>query len=92
MGKVSVFVMKDCGACSDYMPRFTRLAGPLRARGLPVEVIDIDSPKGRKLAKKFAIDATPTTVIERSQGGGWKQVGAVPDAAIKNVLGVALRV
>lgn len=91
MARVLVFVMKGCGACAEYVPRFKHLAGPHLRTGLAVEIIDIDSARGRKLARQFGIEATPTTVIHRADGGGWKQVGGVSDGAIRHTLALARR-
>ena len=88
--RVLVFLQDGCPACHDFTPRIGRLGGPYRARGLPIERIDINSPQGKALAKRFGVDATPTTVVLRGPGS-FKMVGAVDDASISQLLAAAVR-
>lgn len=82
---VLVFVMKGCGACHEYMPRFKRLAAPYHARGLPVGVFDVTTPKGARLANAYKVKATPTTVAVAGDNTHVR-VGAVDDRAIAGLL------
>jgi thioredoxin-like negative regulator of GroEL len=90
MRRVIVFAQQGCPACTEFMPRIGRLSGPYRARGLALQPVDINSPQGHALAKRFGVDATPTTVVLRGPGS-FKMVGAVGDEQIAQLLAAAVR-
>lgn len=85
MPDVIAFVMRGCGACTEYMPRFRKVARPY-ARSLGIAVIDVDDPRAQKLADFYGIRATPTTVLPKL---GKKAEGALGDAQIAQMLALA---
>lgn len=83
---VLVFVQRACGACHEYMPRFTRAVAPYHVRGLPVHVIDIAAdPRGAAMADRFKVKATPTTVVV-GRTGTHRREGAISDIEIRRLL------
>lgn len=86
---VAVFVQPGCGACEEFVPRFSRIAAPLPAQGVGVHVVDIS--KFPTTAQQFKVNATPTTVVlTNSSGGGRRLVGAADDAEIVRFLRAGL--
>jgi len=88
---IFVFGQHGCPACSEYIPRFKRIAGPFR-RQLPIGVYDIarDGRHALQLANDMRIRATPTTVVLR--GNAVRSfVGALPDAQVRALLESATR-
>lgn len=85
---VFVFGQFGCPACSEYIPRFKRVAGPYR-RHFPIGIYDLakDGPHANEIATRLGIRATPTTVIMTTRGSLHKRVGALGDADIRALLG-----
>jgi len=88
---VLVFVASGCGACHDYMPKFTRLARPLHdQRRIRVQVIDLArGGPGAALAAQHKIEATPTTIVLRPGRKPHKRVGSLDEAEIQKLLTLA---
>jgi hypothetical protein len=83
--------MAGCPACTEFLPRFGRISAPLRARGLPVHVGDITKRgPAQAWAERLKVEATPTTVVLRSDGKSYRRVGAVSDAEIAKLLAAAV--
>lgn len=83
---VLVFVMQGCGACSEYMPRFSRVVRPFHQRGLPVHIIDVNADKRSvAFADRLKIKSTPTTLV-MGRRGAVRREGAIPDSEIKKIL------
>lgn len=89
---VFVFVMEGCGACEEYLPRFSKIAEPYHAQGLPIGVYDI-AKHGREaeFGTRMGIQATPTTIRMDGAGRFHKHVGAISDGAIAALLKAAVR-
>lgn len=89
---VFVFGQMGCPACATYIPRFKRIAGPYRKR-LQIGVYDLarDGQSANEFASRLGIRATPTTVVMNRRGGLHKQVGALGDAQIVQLLDSAAR-
>lgn len=84
---VFVFVMKGCGACEEFMPRFTRLATPYYQHGLPIGVYDIaKDPRAAKFGDHLGVTATPTTIVRTRHGRSLRRIGSVSDAEIVKLL------
>lgn len=84
---VFVFGQAGCPACSEYVPRFKRLAAPYRNR-FPIGIYDLarDGQRVNEFASKLGIRATPTTVVMNRRGGLRKLVGALTEAQIRELL------
>lgn len=89
MTRILVFVMRGCPACHDYIPRFKRLAAPLRSPNLRFHVLDVDHRTLPRPAQAIArtVRATPTTILlEDGRGEHLRRVGALSDAEIAELL------
>lgn len=100
---VVVFAMPECGACEAYLPRFERKVNhdgafqfywpeaTMDGHKIPVFVFDVSSasPKVQQFADRFAVSATPTTVVVKRPGGVLKAEGSLSDAQIDALLGLA---
>lgn len=84
---VFVFGAHGCPACTEYVPRFKRIAGPYRNR-FPIGVYDLarDGQHANEFASRLGIRATPTTVVMTHRGAIHKKVGALGDAQIRELL------
>jgi hypothetical protein len=84
---VFVFGQAGCPACSEYIPRFKRIAAAFRDR-FPIGIYDLlrDGPKANEFATRLGIRATPTTVVMTSRGSLHKHVGALAESAIRELL------
>lgn len=83
---VFVFAMHGCGACEEYLPRFKELAGPYR-RVIPIGIYDVQQDtKAAHFGDKLGVKATPTTIVMDKQGRLKRFVGALGNAAIKELL------
>lgn len=83
-----VFVQDGCGACHEYMRRFDRVAPPYHqnGRGIPIQVGDLASEAAAmRLAERFDIEATPTTIGITRTGTTIKLVGAVETKHIRQM-------
>jgi thioredoxin-like negative regulator of GroEL len=83
---VFVFGQAGCPACSEYIPRFQRIAAAFRRR-FPIGVYDLarGGQRVQELATTLNIKATPTTVV-MSRGHIRRHVGALAEAAIRELL------
>lgn len=83
---VLVFVMRNCGACSEYMPRFLRIVRPFHQKGLGVQIIDVGGDKrSSAFADRLKIKATPTTIV-MGRRGPVRREGAITNTEIKKIL------
>jgi thioredoxin-like negative regulator of GroEL len=85
---VFVFGQAGCGHCTEYIPRFQRLARPYQ-KAFPIGIYDLAKDKH---AVQFAnrlggIRVTPTTVVMSHRGSLHKHVGALDEATITRLLG-----
>lgn len=102
---IIVFGMPDCGACEDYLPRFSarvarrgrplhiyRPGKPVPTGAVPILVYDVASPDReiQALADRYAISATPATLVLRRGPGAFKVEGSLDDAQIDHVLALAV--
>lgn len=102
---IIVFGMPECGACEAYLPRFSarvarhgrplhiyRPGKPVPAGAVPILVYDVASPDAeiQALANRYAISATPATLVLRRGPGAFKVEGALDDAQIDHVLALAV--
>lgn len=85
---VFVFHQHGCPACAVYVPRFKRVAGPLR-NAVPIGIYDLAKDQhARSFADRLGgIRAVPTTVVMSDRGALHKHVGALDDATIAKLLG-----
>lgn len=80
MSRIAVFIMQGCGACHDYLPRFTQIA-----RGYPslqARVFDVSTAQGNDVANRLGVRATPTTIVDYQDGRMLRRVGALDNADI----------
>jgi thiol-disulfide isomerase/thioredoxin len=88
---VVIVVSQDgCGACEDYLPRFTKLAAPYAAT-LPMIHLDAADmrPEAQAWMDQVKVESTPSTYVLRhnSIGGGvWRLEGSQDDATIEQTL------
>lgn len=84
---VVVFVMEGCPACTEYLPRFQRVAALYHAH-FPIYVLDAaaDDAEIQRLADRTKVKATPTTLVMQRGPGVYKTEGAVDDADIQGIL------
>ena len=84
-----MFVQQGCGACHDYMPKFER--AQQRHPGVTVGVYDIslNDPRVQHFAEVMGVRATPTTIVQTSNGAHKRYVGSLPAAQIHEVLASA---
>lgn len=85
---VIVFVMKGCGACEEYLPRLKQL---MKQHQFTVQlfVLDVSDPNNTDIgyhADRFRIQATPTTIIARRNGGYQSFEGSLNERETLNVL------
>jgi len=85
---IVVFAMKECPACSDYMPRFQTIAGQFAGR-VPYQILDANAPGVQELADRFSIEATPTTLVLRKPVGAIKAEGSLSDNEILRLFNIA---
>lgn len=89
---VLVFVMTGCPACHEFVPRLKAVSAPLRAQGVPVQVVDITKdPRGAQLANQLGVKATPTTIVRSRRGQHRRRVGALADPDLVRLLASAAR-
>jgi thioredoxin-like negative regulator of GroEL len=83
---VFVFIQKGCAACHDYMPKLERA----RARHLDVTVgvydLAANDARVQHFAEALGVRATPTTVVQTSNGTHHRHVGSLPVAQIDQLL------
>ncbi len=86
---VVLFTIDGCSACEDLKPRFQRIAQ--NYTGFPIVQADANDPQWRHLAERLNVSNVPAMYVMRRPTGLITQVGAVPDAQIQWLLGVAAR-
>lgn len=86
---VFVFIQEGCPACTDYEPKFERIAA--EHRGVVVGRYDLAMPDPRvqEFAEKLGVKATPTTVVMTSHGTFQRHVGSLPVAQIRALFAAA---
>lgn len=84
---VVVFTIPGCPACEDYVPQFQRVAG--QYPNVKSYVIDASTPQGGPYADHFDIQATPTTMVLRHPTGAIKTEGALHEADVHRLFGIA---
>jgi thiol-disulfide isomerase/thioredoxin len=77
--------MPGCGACEEYLPRFQQLAGPYR-REIPIGIYNVQDGRGAHFGDKMGVKATPTTIVMDKHGRLKRFVGALGNAAIRELL------
>ena len=89
---VVVFTMAGCSACSEYKPRFMRIAESYR-QYVPVLMFDANDsrPDVADLANRLGVTNVPVTFVLRRPTGMMKIEGGIPDSQIAWLLGVAAR-
>ena len=85
---IIVFVMKECPACHEYVPRFRQVAQQFSGK-VPSVIFDVESPQGHPLADQFDIQATPTTMVLRRPLGAIKAEGALNNIDIQQLFTIA---
>lgn len=83
--------MEGCPACSEFWPRFQRVAEPYRQAGIPVLVFDAASEDSEisALADRWGVHATPSVVIARRGPGMLREEGNVDDGRIQQLFDTA---
>ena len=71
-----------CGPCKAFAPTFEAAAGD----NPDVVFAKVNTEEQRELAGVFGIRSIPTLIVFRDQIGVFKQAGALPRAALDNVL------
>lgn len=85
---VVVFHMHGCPACSDYLPRFKRVAVRYRNH-VPIKQVLL-TPANDALANKYRIKAAPTTCVLDAAGKALKKIeGSLPVAEIEKLFVIA---
>lgn len=85
---VLIFVQTGCGACEDFMKKFSPLADPHFKRGaIAVQVGDLVSNKrALAMADQHKVKYTPTIVAIRNGTVVSRLEGVAPDADIQKML------
>lgn len=100
---IAVFAMPECAACELYVPRLARAARARRSfvvhdgvsaipRGkVPILCYDVSAPDEavQAFASRYAVEATPTTVVIPADGGAFKVEGNLTDEQISYILTLA---
>jgi hypothetical protein len=87
---VIVFMMNDCSACEEYVPRFRRRAAAYR-QYMPILIVDVEDPRYTDLADRLNVTGTPATFALKRGYGTLRLEGSVSDREIEWLLGVAAR-
>lgn len=83
---VLVFVQTGCGACEEYMQRFDRIAPEYQKRGVTVQLGDLARSRNAiRMADRFKIEATPTTIGLTRTGNTVRLEGSVENRHIKQM-------
>lgn len=83
---ILAFGAKWCGACNKLKPTLDKVA----AKGYTVVHIDVDTPKGKALARKYKVTDLPTCVIldsHRQEQG--RTEGVVSEGVLLGLLKIA---
>jgi thiol-disulfide isomerase/thioredoxin len=87
---VVVFHMTGCSACTDYMPKFKRVAVKYRNH-VPIKHVNYTGSEN-KMLDKYKIEAFPTTVIlDAKEKVILKVKGSLPVAEITKIFEQAAR-
>lgn len=82
---LNVFESKDCEACDEMKPVLKRI----ERKGYKVVYIDVGTPKGKALAKKYKVTHTPTFITVDAQGREQgREVGVVSEGVLLSLLRV----
>jgi len=87
---VVLFTIEGCQACTEYKPRFARIASAYREH-VPILMLDANDPQNANLAGRLNVEGVPATFVLRRPSGIIRMVGSVPDSQIAWLLGVAAR-
>ncbi len=87
---VVLFTIEGCPACTEYKPRFARVASAFQGR-VPVLMLDANDPRNANLAGRLSVESVPATFVLRRPTGVIRMVGSVPDDQIAWLLGIAAR-
>ena len=84
---VFVFGQAGCGHCTEYIPRFQRIAKPYK-KSFPIGIYDLAKERHAvELADRLGgIRVTPTTVVMSRRGSLHKHPGALSDQQIRDLL------
>lgn len=86
---VVVFSQEGCPACEEYLPRFQRIAA---TKAVPSRIVDVGLPDAEAISDNFGVEATPTTMVLKRPVGAIKAEGALSDADIEQLFGIAAKV
>ena len=84
MVKVIRATAEWCGPCKMYAPVFDNVAKKEEFSDVTFEVFDVDSDN--ELALKYGIRSIPTTIIEVDGEVVDRKMGAMPEAALSNII------
>ena len=88
---VVVFHMTGCSACTDYMPKFKRVAVKYRNH-VPIKHVHYTGGKDTTILDKYKIEAFPTTVIlDAKEKAILKVKGSLPLTEITKIFEQAAR-
>lgn len=89
---VVVFTIEGCDACSEYKPRFLKIATQYRNQ-VPIYILDAnsDDPQVTALAQRLRVSNVPATYVLRKPAGLMSVLGGIPDDQIVWLLGLAAR-
>ena len=84
---IFVFGQAGCGHCTEYIPRFQRIARPYQ-KTFPIGIYDLaKEPHAVEFADRLGgIRVTPTTVVMSRRGSLHKHPGALSDQQIRDLL------
>jgi thioredoxin 1 len=72
-----------CGPCKMMAPVLKNIAGSL---GDKVHIIKVDVDRNQAAAAKYNVRSVPTLIIFKKGEIKWKQAGAMPEAALTDIL------
>ena len=73
-----------CGPCKMMHPVLEQLKAEL---GESIRIIKIDVDKNNSLASNYRVQSVPTLMLFRRGEQLWRQSGALPLSALKNLIG-----
>lgn len=86
---VFVFIQAGCPACHDFMPKFERTRTRHPQVTVGVYDISLPDPQVQHFAEALGVRATPTTIVQTSNGAHKRYVGSLPVAQIDEALRAA---
>jgi thiol-disulfide isomerase/thioredoxin len=86
---VMLFVMKGCGHCHEYWPRFKRIASKYQ-NYVPIYVFDAEDPRYEIYADRYGVTGMPTTIVAKKPTGFKKWEGSVDNQTIEHAFQLAL--